>query len=177
MDYFFTGNRGVLSATWFDTRYRNLIVFDFGVSPGTTANVERAETKGIELAGKFALPGAVQVRLAYTYLEAENLTQHTRLLRRPRNSWSIDLWRDFGHGFSAGTGLAFADDRTDVNAATFANIQGEDYTVVRVYGAWQVNPRLAVKARIENALDEHYEEVHGYPQLGIGAFAGVEWKF
>jgi vitamin B12 transporter len=40
-----------------------------------------------------------------------------------------------------------------------------------------VNPRLAVRARVENLLDEAYAEVHGYPQLGLGAFAGVEWKF
>ncbi|SDR72736.1 TonB-dependent receptor [Opitutus sp. GAS368] len=176
-DYFLPDNRGMLSATWFDTRYRDLIVFDFGVFPGTTANVEQARTRGLELAGKFTLPGAVQVRLAYTYLEAENLTEGIRLLRRPRNSGSLDLWRDFGRGFSAGTGVAFAADRMDVNAATFATIRAGDYTVVRLYGAWQVNARLVVKARIENLLDEKYEEVNGYPQLGFGAFAGIEWKF
>jgi vitamin B12 transporter len=176
VDYFLAGNRGVLSATWFDTRYRDLIVFDFGVFPGTTANVDRARTDGVELAGKFTLPGAVQVRLAYTYLEAKDLTSNTRLLRRPRNSGSLDAWHDFGRGLSAGTGVAFVAGRQDVDAATFATINAEDYTVVRIYGAWQVNARLAVKARIENLLNEHYEEVNGYPALGFGAFAGVEWK-
>jgi vitamin B12 transporter len=158
-------------------RYDNLIVFNFGVFPGTTANVEEARTRGVELAGRFTLPGAVSVRLAYTYLEAENLSQGIRLLRRPRNSGSLDLWHDFGRGFSAGTGVAFAAGRKDVHAATFATIDGEDYTVVRVYGAWQVHHRLAVKARVENLLDEAYEEVHGYPQPSVGAFAGVEWKW
>jgi vitamin B12 transporter len=157
--------------------YRNLIVFDFGVFPGTTANVERARTRGLELAGKFTMPGVLQVRLAYTYLEADNRSQGTRLLRRPRNSGSLDLWRDLGHGFSAGAGVAFASGREDVDAATFATINAEDYLVIRVYGAWQVNDRLAVKARVENLLDESYEQVHGYPQLGMGAYAGAEWKF
>ncbi len=177
VDYFLAANRGVLSATWFDTRYRNLIVFNFGVFPGTTANVDTARTRGLELAGKFSLPGAVEGRLAYTYLEAVNLTSHTRLLRRPRHSGSLDLWRNFGRGFSAGAGVAFAAGRQDVHAATFATINAEDYTVVRVYGAWQANARLAIKARVENLLAEHYEEVHGYPQLGRGVFVGVEWKF
>lgn len=177
VDYYLPDNRGVMSATWFDTRYRNLIVFDFGVFPGTTANVDTARTRGLELAAKFTSPGAAEVRLAYTYLEAENLTNGVRLLRRPRNSGSLDVWHDFGRGFSAGTGVLFAAGRRDVHAATFATIEAEDYTVVRVYGAWQVNPRLAVKARVENLLDEVYEEVHGYPQPGRGAFAGVEWKF
>ena len=177
VDYFFADKRGVLSATWFETRFRHLIVFDFGVFPGTTANVEAARTRGLEVSGKFALPGAVDVRLVYTYLEADNLSLGSRLLRRPRHSGSLDVWRDFGRGFSAGTGLAFAAGRRDVNAATFATIDAEDYVVVRVYGAWQTSARVTLKARVENLLDEKYEEVHGYPQLGVGAFAGVEWKF
>ncbi len=176
VDYFLAGNRGVLSATWFDTRFRDLIVYNFNVYPGRTDNVDRAETKGVELAAKLDLPGAFKARLAYTYLEADNLTADTRLLRRPRNSGSLDLWKSFG-GFSAGTGVAFVHDRMDVHASTYAPIRGEDYTVVRLYGAWQATPRVALKARVENLLDEKYEQVHGYPQLGLGAFAGVEVKF
>ncbi len=177
VDYFLADKKGVLSATWFDTRISNLIAFDFAAFPSTVKNVGRARTQGLELSGKFALPGAVDVRLAYSYLEADDLTAGTRLLRRPKHSGSLDVWRAFGGGLSAGAGVVFVNDRMDVDAATFATIAGEDYTVVRVYGAWQVNDRFALKARVENLLDEAYEQVHGYPQLGIGAYAGLEWKF
>ena len=176
-DYYLAGNRGTLSATWFQTDFADLIAYDFSVFPGTVKNVGRARSRGVELAAKFDLPGACKARFAYTCLDADDLTAHTRLLRRPRNSGSLDLWREFGGGFSAGTGLAFVADRLDVDAATFATIRGEDYTVVRVYGAWQATPRLAVKARIENLLDEKYEEVNGYPATGLGAYGSVEWKF
>jgi tRNA/tmRNA/rRNA uracil-C5-methylase (TrmA/RlmC/RlmD family) len=71
----------------------------------------------------------------------------------------------------------FAAHRRDVDAKTFRQIDAEDYTVVRIYGAWQVNARLALKARVENLLNENYEEVNGYPALGWGAFAGAEWRF
>ena len=86
------------------------------------------------------------------------------------------MWHDFGHGISAGAGVAFSAQRQDVDAATFATINAEDYTVVRLYGAWQVNPRMTIKARLENLLNEKYEQVNGYPQLGFGVFAGVEMK-
>jgi vitamin B12 transporter len=177
VDYFFAHNRGMLGATWFDTRFHNLIVYDFGVFPGTTANVEKAKTQGLELAGKFSLPGAIDVRVAYTYLEADNLSEHIRLLRRPRSSGSIDVWHDLGNAFSLGAGVAFVSDRQDVDAETFATIEGEDYTVARVYGAWKATSRITVKARIENLLNEKYEQVNGYPQPGFGAFGGVEYKF
>jgi len=176
-DYYLSGNRGTLSATWFQTDFDQLITFDFSAFPGTVQNVERARTRGVELAARLDLPRALKARLAYTYLDADNTTARTRLLRRPRNSGSLDLWRDFGGGFSAGTGAAWVAGRLDVDAATFATVRGEDYTVVRLYGAWQATPRLAVKARLENLLNEKYEEVNGYPQTGLGAFAGVEWKF
>lgn len=179
VDFYLAQNRGTLSATWFDTRLTNLIVFDFAAFPSTVKNVERARTRGLELSGKFKLPGATatEARFAYTYLEAENLSQANRLLRRPRHSGSADLWHDFGGGFSAGAGAAFAAQREDVHAATFGRIDGEDYAVARIYGAWQVSAALTLKARCENLLNERYEEVHGYPQPGFGAFFGAEWKF
>ncbi len=175
-DYFFADKRGMLGVTWFDTKISNLISFDASVFPSTVKNVGRARTRGLDVSGKFMLPGAVEVRLAYSNLEADDITAGTRLLRRPRQSGSMDLWKSFG-AWSAGTGLVFVSDRMDADAVTFATIVGEDYTVVRAYGAWEVNDRIAIKARVENLLDEKYEQVHGYPQLGFGAYAGVEWTF
>jgi len=115
--------------------------------------------------------------VSYTYLEADDLTDGTRLLRRPRHTFNADAWHDFGGGVSVGAGVAFVAGRQDIDALTYATIDAEDYTVARIYAAWQVNKRLTLKARIENLLDESYEEVNGYPALGFGAFAGVEWKF
>ena len=78
---------------------------------------------------------------------------------------------------TVGTGASFSAGRRDVDARTFGQINAEDYAVMRVHAAWQATPTLAVKARVENALDEKYEEVNGYPSLGFGAFGGVEWRF
>ena len=83
----------------------------------------------------------------------------------------------WGSGVSVGTGVRVVAQREDIDAFTFATIDEEDFTVVRIYAAWQVTSRLTLKARIENLLNEKYEEVNGYPQLGFGAFAGAEWKF
>jgi outer membrane cobalamin receptor len=47
---------------------------------------------------------------------------------------------------------------------------------VRIYGEWRATPRLALKARVENALDEKYQPVNGYPALGLGVFGEVDWK-
>src|SRR5690606_19242882 len=107
IDVYLPDGRGTIGLTWFENRFRDLIVFDFSVSPGTMANVEQARTRGLELAFKTVWPGALRVGLAYTYLEAENRTQGGRLLRRPRHSLNADVWREFGPRFSAGAGLVW----------------------------------------------------------------------
>ena len=66
--------------------------------------------------------------------------------------------------------------RLDVDAATFATVEQEDFTVVRIYGAWQASPRMTIRLCVENLLNESYAEVNGYPALGIGVFAGIEFK-
>lgn len=169
--------RGALAATWFDTRFENLIVFDFGVFPGTTRNVGRARTRGLEASAKLAVGRRAEVRLSYTYLEAEDLTEGVRLLRRPRHSGRVDLWHDFGAGFEAGAGLGFVADRKDIHAASFSTIDAEDYVVARVHAAWSPRPGFRLLARVENALDEEHAQVHGFPQPGFGAFFGLESTF
>jgi vitamin B12 transporter len=176
IDWYLPNKRGTLSATWFQNDYRDLIVYDFDVYPGTTANVGHARTDGLELEAKLTLAAGFELHAAYTYLEADDLSDGTRLLRRPRSSGSADLWRDFGGGWSAGAGLLFQAGTADVDALTFLTVNDPDYAVARIYAEWRVSPRLAVKARVENLLDKNYQPVNGYPALGLGAFGAVEWK-
>jgi vitamin B12 transporter len=146
------------------------------VYPGTTANVGRSRTDGIEFEAKLKLVAGLELQASYTYLEADDLTDGVRLLRRPRNSGSADLWRDFGRGWSAGVGVQVVADRQDVDAQTFLTVNDPNYTVARVYAAWRATPNLILKVRVENALNEKYQPVNGYPALGLGAFGEVEWK-
>ena len=173
-DFYFAQKRGTVGVTWFDTDFTDLIASspDFR----SVVNIQRARTRGVEFSAQCTLPGAVEVRASFTYLEADNLTSHTRLLRRPRQGGSLDAWHDFG-GMSVGAGVAAAAHRRDVNAKTFATIDQEDYTVARLYAAWQATSQLAIKLRVENLLNEKYEAVNGYPATGFGAFGGAEWKF
>jgi vitamin B12 transporter len=176
IDWYLPRGAGTVSATWFRTDYRDLIVYNFDVTPGTTENVGQARTDGLELEAKVALGAGIELHAAYTYLEADDLTDGTRLLRRPRHSASADLWRDFGRGWSAGAGVAGVAGREDVDALTFLTVNDPDYAVVRFYGQWRATPRLTLKARVENLLDKRYQPVNGYPALGLGAYGQVQWS-
>lgn len=174
-DYYLPAQRGTIGVTWFETKFSDLIASTPNFR--SVENIQRARTHGLEVSVRLNVSAATDIRASYTYLEADNLTAGTRLLRRPRHRTNADVWHDFGRGFSGGAGIACTAQRADVHARTFATIDAEDFTVARLFAAWQATPRLAVKARVENLLNERYEEVNGYPALGFGAFGGLEWKW
>ena len=176
VDWYLPGKAGTLSATWFANDFRDLVVYNFAVYPGTTENVKKARTSGVELEAKVRLFSGVEFHASYTYLSADDLTDGVRLLRRPRNSGSADLWRDFGGGWSAGAGVQVVAGREDVDAQTYLTVDDPDYAVARIYAEWRASGRLSVKARVENLLDKRYQPVNGYPALGAGAYGELDWK-
>jgi len=177
LDYYVPDQKEVLSATWFVNDYSDLIVDNFNVSPATTANVQRARSQGAELSLSCLFFSSVQGRIAYTYLEAVNLSTNTPLLRRPRDSLSADFHEKLGQGFTVGVGGAYVGHRADVDALSFATVDDPGYTVVRVYASYQIGSGFTLKARIENALNRDYEPVNGYPQPSRGIFGSAELKF
>ena len=50
----------------------------------------------------------------------------------------------------------------------------DDTFLLRVYGRCEVNEHIALHARVENVLDETYEEIANFPGRGMGAYGGVE---
>jgi vitamin B12 transporter len=163
-----------LGVTLFDNRFTDLIVSDFSRSPSSVANVGKAMTRGVEFIGRARGTSGFDARFTYTYLEAENRITGQPLLRRPRHSAAVDVLRDVHARLTLGAGVRIVSDRKDVHARTFATIAGEDFSVVRLHAQWRLAPRWQLRGRIENALNERYEEIHGFPQPPWGAFVGWE---
>lgn len=176
-DYRLPDGRGTFSLTGFETRFDDLIAYDFMVFPSTVRNVGRARTYGVETALRLNVGDATRLELAHTWLEAEDQVSGTRLLRRPRHLFGADVRHYLPGGVALGLGGSWTRQRLDVDAQTFGTVKGEDYFLLRAYASWQVNPRLALRARVENALDKAYEAVNGYPAPGRAVYGGVEWRF
>ncbi|MBK8859214.1 MAG: TonB-dependent receptor [Opitutaceae bacterium] len=170
-------NRGLVSVTWFDTRFDNLINYDFMVFPSTVRNIGEAKTHGIETSVLLNLTDDTRLELAHTWLEAEDVTASQRLLRRPRHAVGADLRHDIGRQFTIGTGVSWVADREDVDALTYGRTDGENYTLLRVYGTWYLRDNLNLRLRVENALDEQYEAVNGFPSPGLAVYGGLDWSF
>ena len=171
-DAYLPGHRGWVSASWFQNDFKNLIEDKFDLFPATAFNVERARTRGLELAAQTVPAAALQFKGSFSRLEAEDESLQTPLLRRPHYTASADLWARLGGGVSLGVGGTWVGIRADVDALTFATVNDPGFDVARVYAAWQVTKRLALKARLENALDRRYET---YQRLSRAAAGGL-WR-
>ena len=176
-DYTLPGKRGLLSMTWFDNRIEDLINYDFAAFPSTVVNVGEARTYGVETALRLDLASSTRLQLAHTWLEAENESAGSRLLRRPRHALNADINHALNSRLTLGAGAGWVVDREDVDAATFATIDAEDYLVVRAYGRFALSEDLGLRLRVENAFDESYEAVNGYPSPGVAVYGGVDWRF
>jgi vitamin B12 transporter len=174
LDWQLAGTAGLVSLTWFDTDFHDLIAStpDFR----SVYNVQRARTRGLEAAWRGRVAGW-DLRAGATSLEATNLTAHTRLLRRPRLRGDLQVMRAWQDSFEFGAGLSAVAQREDVDARTYRVIDGEDYVVARVHAAWRLSAAMTLRVRCENLLNERYEDVNGYPALGRGVFASLERRF
>jgi vitamin B12 transporter len=153
-----------LALTAFRSDVDDLIVFD----PVTNLpqNVGRARSRGVELDG--SLSGRRGwTRLAATWLDAEDLDTGTALARRPEWSGSVVAgWRG-ARWRLAGT-LRHVGERVDLGAVPLAA-----YEVLDLAARFALSPRLAPFARVENVLDEDYEEAAGFPAPGLGVIGGL----
>lgn len=157
-------DRWDLELTAFRSDVDDLIVFD--LVSGLPQNIGRARSHGVEVAS--ALAGRRSwARLAVTWLDAEDLDSGEPLARRPewRGSlvagWRGERWR------LSGT-LRYVGDRTDLGAAPL-----DGYGTLDLAARYGLSRRLAPYARVENVLDEEYEEAVGFPAPGVGLVGGV----
>lgn len=173
-DQDFDEGRGQLGVTYFKNTFRNLFEWEyvsFVTFEGRTVNRAKASTEGIEFSVTERIASKVSVRAAYTYLDATNDVDHVRLSRRPRHTVDAEVQVEPAKGWRVGVGGRVVADRYDNGVTT------SDYTTARVFASWQATSQLTLKLRVENVLDEDYEEVYGYPALPLAVHGGVEWRF
>ncbi len=160
-----------LRLTYFDTRYTDLIDWN-GV---TTSNVGAARAKGVETSWEVK-QGNYSSLISFSYLDALNSNTQQRLLRRPRILGGLVLQHS-SDAKALGLGLNFIHDVKDLDGATFATIDEDDYVVLRLFGDYRVTDTVQLTGRVENLLDKKYEEADGYPALGRAIYAGLRFSF
>jgi vitamin B12 transporter len=176
-----------LGFTWFDETLEdeiNGLVFDADRGVFTAINTDgKSDRHGLELTLSAPLRDDLSINAAYTLLDAWEPGPAGRLreLRRPRHSGSINLdWRPMER-VGVNLDVSITGEQRDLFFPPFPEpsrrVTLDSHTLVTVAGRWEVRSGITLFARVENLLDEEYEEVFGFAQPGISAFGGVRVVF
>ncbi|MFT3722227.1 MAG: TonB-dependent receptor [Hyphomonadaceae bacterium] len=163
--------RLVTDVTYFKAKLKNEIG---GFSTPTNAT-SKSDREGVEVYVRYNPTDDIDLIGSYTYLDA---TEPAGIeVRRPENQASFDgTWHVGGGPLQLNLGVTYNGEQRDTDFATFLRTQMDAYTLVRVGAAYTLSDQIELYARVENALDEDYQEVIGYRGSPQGVFVGIRFK-
>lgn len=182
------GGRLALSVGYFRNEVDQFIGSEFDPGTGTFRPVNlpgEVDTQGIETALAARILDDLELRAAYTYLDTDGVDGR-QLVRRSPHIASLGLtWRFArdAEGKHRGT-LDLAaryngSQKDDVFTPLFARAQRtlDDFWLVQASASFEVLPGVSLFGRVENLLDEEFEEAWGYRGQGLGVFVGLASRF
>lgn len=185
----FLDDRARIDVTWFDSRLKDEIftVYDTSYVFSSPANKTAESTqKGVEVSFEARLGGAWRLDASYTHLDAKELDTLTGRMveevRRPPNIASLNIgWRGLeaqrlGLDFTVRYNGEQYDNNYTMVVAT-PRVQLDSYTLVNLGADYRFTDNFQFYARVENLLDETYEEVFTYRTPGRAEYAGVRFSF
>jgi outer membrane receptor protein involved in Fe transport len=183
---------GALVAEWFGRRVRteaavfrnsfhNLIAF----VGDSWLNVQASWARGVETSVEARLPGSILITGAYMWLDTRVTSSASpqssttgigeELVRRPRNSGSFSLAAT-PRRWSFVVGGRFVGERQDADF-TFGVTRNPGYENIYASASYQATKHVTPVLRVENLLNERYEEVLGYQALSRSIVGGVRVSF
>jgi vitamin B12 transporter len=185
-----------LWATYFDQHFRDMILYDGSAVAGepTYLNGAAAEARGIETGVASTLGRGIEVTASYTYLVTKatddrsmpspTFAKGERLIRRPQHSAELTLRARVFERAALGGSLTYVGRREDVDFTQFPSQRVElpAYALVdlaaevKILGASIGGPGLSGIVRVENLLNERYDQVVGFPGRPRGVFGGARFR-
>ncbi len=176
-----------LGVTYFNMKFKDRIDWDGSrvvpgqAWPGGYAQMKgKSYTSGVEVALAWHPVQSLDILLDYTYTDTEDV-DGSRMERRPLNrvhtSFRYTPWDVCGINLE----LHWVDERKAVAGA--ADKYGravevlDDYFLVNVAAHYDISDMLRIYARVDNLLDEHYEEAWSYATAGQSFYAGARLNF
>jgi vitamin B12 transporter len=141
--------------------------------PGTTRR------RGIEVSLRARLSDALDANAGYTYIRASDLLDGSRLskVRIPRHQGFFDAsYYVFERRGDINLRLNVVGNQEDFDFSSFprTRVSLGDHISIGIAVGYRVNQRLRIFARVDNLLDENFEEVLGFAEPGIAGYAGIQ---
>ena len=184
IDQTLKGSDFTVSLTVFEADLTNEIdgfVYDPATFAYTSDNMTSdSERNGVEISAMGNITDSLGLTAVYTYTDSSD-ADGTREVRRPRHTASANLAWQVRSNLQLNTNIQFTGDQTDVYFPPFPQpsqvVVMDSHTLVNLTLNYQASKDLDLYLKVENALDEEYEEVFGYQTLGRGTTVGMRYDF
>ena len=176
-----------LSTTLFDSELDNEIdgfVYDpltFGYTAGNKEGTSKRQ--GAELTAIGALGNNLSLNATYTYtdsVESDGAGGYKDEVRRARHTASLNLAWQVMDNLHINTNAQYNGSQTDVFFPPWPTpsetVILNEYTLLNVSAHFNATESLDIYLRLDNLLDDNYEEVFGYQTLGFGASVGLRFR-
>ena len=167
----------VVDLTYFKSTLDNEIFTDFLPTFETTPLNSRTDSdrSGWEL---YVTANPLEdVSLVASWTELDASEPNGIEVRRPEQQGSLDAsWRIGGGDVQLNLGVTYNGDMLDTDFATFLRTRVDPYTLVRFGASWQVSDQVEIYGRVENLLDETYQDVIGYIAAPQAAYVGIRFR-
>ncbi|MBF0587121.1 TonB-dependent receptor [Prosthecochloris sp. N3] len=162
--------------TYFRTDFEDQIIYGNGYeqADGTT------EIQGVETFIEWAASDEVFLAADYTWTETED-PDGNELERRPRHKFGLTGSWDVTDKARLAANMQWVGDRKASSRSKDkdGNPVGEldSYVLVNLTGSYQVTENIELYGRVDNLLDEFYEEAWSYATPGLSAYGGIRLTY
>ena len=160
--------RIVLGATLFDQETENMI--DFSYTAGYD-NIALVDSQGVELTGAYAINNWLGIAASYTFIDSEDGNGNA-LARLPESTGNISASFDPDGPFSGAVLVRYNGEEANTDGSKL-----DSWTRVDLTGSYDLNETVEIYGRIENLLDEEYQQILGYGTPGLSGSVGVRLRY
>jgi vitamin B12 transporter len=160
--------RIVLGATLFDQETENMI--DFSYTAGYD-NIALVDSQGVELTGAYAVNNWLGIAASYTFIDSEDGNGNA-LARLPESTGNISASFDPDGPFSGAVLVRYNGEEANTDGSKL-----DSWTRVDLTGSYDLNETVEIYGRIENLLDEEYQQILGYGTPGLSGSVGVRLRY
>jgi len=143
--------------------------------PFRYVNIDDTRADGVEAAADARITRELSLEVEYAYTDARDLDADTEMLRVPRNAGSATLTWASGR-WHAGLTVRGEGQDADINPSTFIPEPRPGFVLANFAGAYDLNSRVQLTARIDDIVNTHYQEVLGYGEPKRLIFFGIRAK-
>jgi vitamin B12 transporter len=164
-----------LEAVYFDQQVEDAIEFDPVNWSGYLQILGTSSSEGIELSGEWNIGESWRLSSNYTHNRTERPNGLQRR-RRPENLFNTGVsWYGMAQRLSLSAFLRMSRDSIDEAAGRIVPM--DDFGVLDLSAGYKFSASFQLYGRIENALDEKYQEITGYNTAERAAYIGFRFNY